>query len=122
MTKTYFTNLSDDGLKALKKIAPFRKYSANALLHYQGQRPIVAYVVLKGKILLLKKSKVLQKLTKGYIVGYRELFLNLPSPFTAKTLINSEICFIDKSTLLEIQASQIEEIQQLYSELKNAVE
>ena len=117
MKKIHFMNLSDEAIKSLKKIAFFKTYSTNAPLHYQGQVPIVAYLIISGNILLLKKDKICHKLTKGSLVGYQELFLNAPSMFTAKVLSDTEICFIDKSTLLEIKNSKNKEMRLLFSEL-----
>jgi CRP-like cAMP-binding protein len=121
MKKIHFVNLSEKAIKCLKKIATFKRYSEDSPLHYQGQIPIVAYLIVKGNILLLKNSEIYHKLTKGYIIGYRELCLNAPSMFTAEVLGNTELCYIDKSTLLEIKNSKNTEIHLLYLELKNAI-
>ena len=114
-------NLSEKAIKCLKKISTIRTYSTDTYLHYQGQTPIVAYLIVKGNILLLKKSDTYHKLTRGHIVGYRELFLNIPSMFTAKVLSNTEICYIDKSMLLDIKNSKNVETHQLYLELRNSI-
>jgi CRP-like cAMP-binding protein len=119
MTKIHFMNLSEEAIKSLKKIAAIKKYTESTPLHYQGQTPIVAYLILKGNILLLKKREIYHKLSKGCMVGYRELCSNTPSKFTAEVLANTEICYIDKSTLLEISHSKNSEFCQLYKELKN---
>ena len=122
MTNKHFMRLSEKAIKSLKQVATIKRYSKNTELHYQGQNPIVAYLILKGSILLLKNSETYHKLTKGFIVGYRELSLNTPSIFTAKVLSNTEICYIDRSTLLEIKNSSNDDIHNLYLELKNAIE
>jgi CRP-like cAMP-binding protein len=114
-------NLSDEAIKSLKKIASFKTYSATAPLYYKGQTPIVAYLIIKGSILLIKNNKTYHKLTKGCLVGYQELFLDIPSMFTAEVLSNTEICHIDKSTLLEIKNSTNPKMGLLYSELTNIV-
>jgi hypothetical protein len=92
-------NLSDKAIESLRKIASVKKYSTNAPLYYQGQTPIVAYFILKGNILLMKKNKVCHKLNEGCLLGYKELFLNTVSKFTALALPNTEICYLDKSSL-----------------------
>jgi CRP-like cAMP-binding protein len=117
MKKIHFIHLSDSAMTSLKKIAPIKKYSADAPLYYQGQTPIVAYFIIKGNILLQKNNKTYHKLTRGCVVGCRELLLNTPSTFTANVVSNSEICYIDKSTLLEIKNSKNTEMLQLCSEL-----
>ena len=117
MTKLNFLELSEAAIKSLKKIASFQTYSTDVPLHYQGQVPIVAYLISKGTILLIKNDKVCHKLTKGSVIGYRELQLNMPSPFTAQTQGSTEIYYIDKSTLLEIENSKKPEMHQLQLEL-----
>lgn len=117
MKKINPINLSDKAIASLKKIASFKKYSINSPLHYQGQTPIVAYFIIKGNILLLKNNKIYHKLSKGCLFGYRELFLNIPSMFTAQVLRNTEICYLDKTTLIELKSSKNLEMRRLYSEL-----
>lgn len=119
MKKMYFTNLSDEAIRALKTIAPFKTYSADAPLHYRGQTPVAAYLIMKGNVLLLKNNKTYHKLTKGSLIGYQELLFNIPSMFTAKALSNAEIYYIDRSTILEIKNSKNTKISRLYSELSN---
>lgn len=114
-------NLSDKAIESLRKIASVKKYSTNAPLYYQGQTPIVAYFILKGNILLMKKNKVCHKLCEGCLLGYKELFLNTVSKFTALALPNTEICYLDKSSLEEIKNSKKKDIQKLYNELINII-
>lgn len=121
MKQIHFLNLSEKATDCFKKLATYKKYSSNTILHYQGQTPIVAYFILKGNILLQRKSELYHKLSKGYIIGYRELCLNVPSLFTAKVFNNAEICYIDKSTILEIKKSKDKEVHMLYLELKKAI-
>ena len=111
--------LSEKTIQALRKMSAYNKYSINTPLYYQGQTPIVAYFILKGNILLLKKKKVYHKLSKGCLLGYRELFFNTVSSFTALALPNTEICYLDKSSLEEIKNSKKKEFIMLYNELIN---
>lgn len=121
MKKIHFIKLSEKAIKSLKKIATFKSYSTKTPLHYQGQTPIVAYLIIKGSILLQKRSEIVHKLSKGSIVGFREFFMNTPSKYTATVLEKSEICYIDKSTILEIQKSENTEFRTLYKELENII-
>jgi CRP-like cAMP-binding protein len=121
MNTTNHITLSEKAIISLKKIAFFKKYTTNAPLYYQGQTPIVACYIIKGSILLLNKKKTCHKLSKGCLIGFRELFYNIPSKFTAQILRNTEICYLDKSTLLEIKNSANTEIRRLYSELTDTI-
>ncbi len=121
MTKKYALCLSDESIKSLKKIAHFKTFSANTPLYYQGQTPIVAYFILRGHVLLLKGNKIYHEITKGCLIGYRELSLNIPSLFTAKALSETEIYYIDKSSLLEIKNSKSSGLRRLYTELTHLV-
>lgn len=121
MRKIHFSKLSKRAINLLKTIASFRIYSKEAPLHYEGQTPIVAYLIIKGNILLQKRNDILHKLSKGSIVGYREFCLNTPSMFTATVLKESEICYIDKSTIKEIKNSKNSEIRMLSKELEKII-
>ena len=121
MNTSTIINLSDKAVRALKKIAPYKKYTSHSPLHYQGQTPIVAYYIIKGSILLQKKNKTYHKMTTGSLIGYRELLLNIPSLFTAQAQKNTELCYIDKSTFYEIMNSSNAEMQRLYHELSKII-
>lgn len=119
MNKIAHASLTDQAMESLLKIAPLKKYSADSPLYYEGQTPVVAYFIVSGNILLIKGRRTYQKLNKGSLLGFQELQLNTPSKYTAMVLNNTEVCYLDKSTLAEIQNSNNNELSQLHSELQN---
>lgn len=117
MKKVSYLILSEQAIATIKKIAHCKKYSLEAPLYYQGQTPIVAYFISKGNIVLVNKKKLTQKLNKGILLGHHELQFNIPSMFTAIAQKNSELWYLDKSTLLDLMKSKNFEMQKLYLEL-----
>lgn len=111
--------LSIKAADLFKSITSTRKYLTDTPLYYQGQIPIVAYYIIKGTILLMDKNKICHRKGKGSIIGYKELFSNISSNFTAKALHDTEVCYIDKSTIFEISKSTSIDLQHLYEELNN---
>lgn len=121
MKKIYTINLSEKAAETLKKFATYQKYSADSSLQYKGQVPIVAYFIEKGHILLLKGNKTYHKLNSGCLFGYYEMSANIPLSFTAEIQSNTEVYYIDKSDLLEIQNAKTLAMRQLQLELTNVV-
>ncbi len=71
-------------------------------LFYEGQTPIVAYVVVEGSVSIFKNRKVKTNLKSGSLIGLKELMLNKPVAVEAKTEANSSLIFLDRSTIQEI--------------------
>lgn len=71
-------------------------------LFYEDQTPIVAYVVIKGYIQILKNGKIKKVLRQGHIIGLNELINDLTSSYAANALPHAKIGFLDKSKLAEI--------------------
>lgn len=113
--------LDTETIERLIKVAPIHTYSAQSDLFYEGQTPVVAFLLIKGHVQLVKKKKVRKVLNPGDLIGLRELIDHSPFPLSAQILPNTEVCFLDKSTILDILnandddlSSTIKEI--LYSE------
>lgn len=98
------------------------KFSTEAHLFYEGQIPIVAYLIIEGNIQLQKKKKIKHTLSTGCVVGIEELIKNLPSKLSAKVLADSVICFIDKSTLKEILKDPQSGLKELFLGQNEVVE
>lgn len=102
---------------ALKENA-FTKAST---LFYEGQTPIVAYLVVDGVVNLVKNRKVKTTLRTGSLIGLKELMLNHPVPLEAKVEPNTSLLFLDRSTIQEIiNATYGADLSMLFRELVEA--
>jgi len=89
-------------IKTILDIARPLKYSSSTNLFYSGQTPIVAYLLLNGLIHFTKNGKVVGTFTRGSVIGLKELMTNSPISVDAQILPGTEVCFIDRSTILGI--------------------
>jgi len=94
--------LESELLSHVIEISHTKKYSTESPLFYEGQIPVVAYLIVDGAIQLLKKKKIKYTIKAGNIIGIDELLKNIPSKLSAKALAETTLCFLDKSTLKEI--------------------
>lgn len=86
----------------IKEISPSRKYTHNSPLFYEGQIPIVAYLVIDGSVILSKKKKTKNIIHSGHLIGLNELMNHSPSKLNAEVSAESTLCFLDKSTMQEL--------------------
>ena len=94
--------LDEHLIDEIRKFVPTKVYSTNCPLFYEGQTPVVAYLVVEGSIHLIKNKKIKSIIKEGNLVGLNELMNNLPSKYSAEALLNTQLCFLDKSTVFEI--------------------
>ncbi|MBC7537473.1 MAG: cyclic nucleotide-binding domain-containing protein [Bacteriovorax sp.] len=94
--------LENEAIAEIKGLSPQKKYSISSPLFYEGQVPIVAYLLLEGCIQLLKNKKIKKILKPGSLIGLNELMTNSPSKLSAQVQAESTLCFLDKSTIQEI--------------------
>jgi CRP-like cAMP-binding protein len=102
MRKTNLIILEMTAITEIKKISTSKKFTINSPLFYEGQIPVVAYLVLNGCIQMLKNNKIKKILKPGSLIGLNELMTNSPSSLSAEVKAESTLCFLDKSTILEI--------------------
>lgn len=86
----------------LKSISQEKFYSIETALFYEGQIPLTAILLLDGQINLTKGKNVKLTLRSGMLLGVKELMNNAPSMTGAIALPNTLVCFLDKSTIMEI--------------------
>ena len=94
--------IENEFISEIKKISQETKFTTNSSLFYEGQVPIVAYLLVEGCIQLLKNNKIKKTLKPGTLIGLNELMTNSPSKLSAQVQADSVLYFLDKSTLLEI--------------------
>ena len=95
--------LNRDLIKKLKAHFAIKVYKTHSYLFYEGHIPISGYLILDGSIQISKKNKVKKIFQKGTLVGMTELLNKIPSTITVEVFPNTKICFLDKTTLLELK-------------------
>lgn len=101
---------------------PSQKFKSQSYLFYEGQIPISGYLILDGSIQVSYKKKFKKMLSSGYLLGINELLSKKPIQLSAEAFPNTEICFIDKTTLMEIYQGDDTELLTIFKNLfKNVV-
>lgn len=111
--------LSRDLIDKIVAHFPTKVYKSQAHLFYEGQIPIAGYLVIDGSIQISKKKKFKKMLQKGSLIGVSELINKAPSTISAEVFPNTLLCFLDRTTLLEIYTKADKELSSL---LKNILE
>lgn len=93
--------LSRDLIKKITAYFPTKVYKSHAHLFYEGQIPISGYLVIDGSVQVSKKKKFKKMLQGGTLIGLSDLMNKTPSPISAEVFPNTEVCFLDRSTLME---------------------
>jgi CRP-like cAMP-binding protein len=102
MSKINPIKLENNLISEIKKFSTQKKFSSTAPLFYEGQIPIVAYLILEGCVQLMKNKKIKKILKPGSLIGLAEMMTNAPSKLTAQVQAETTLCFLDKSTIKEI--------------------
>lgn len=102
MSKINPIKLENDLISEIKKLSFQKRFTSTAPLFYEGQVPIVAYLILEGCVQLMKNKKIKKILKPGSLIGLPEMMGNAPSKLTAQVQADTTLCFLDKSTIKEI--------------------
>lgn len=116
MRKLNSIPLESKTIAEILKFSPMKKYHIDAPLFYEGQIPIVAFLLIEGCIQLFKNKKQKKNIKAGSLIGYTELMTNCPAELSAKVQAESTICFLDKSTIQEILLKKNSALAMLLSE------
>jgi len=90
-------------LEEILGIFPSKKFKTQSFLYYEGQIPISGYLIIDGSVQISKNKKHKKVLSNGSVIGLSELLSKIPSTISAEVFPNTQLCFIDKSTLQEIK-------------------
>lgn len=115
MTKTNLIKLENQVISEIARISTQKKFSISSTLFYEGQVPIVAYLLIDGCIKLTKKNKTKKILKPGALIGLNELMTNSPASLSASVQADSILCFLDKSTILEDLKNKDSSLASLFS-------
>lgn len=100
---------------------PSKKFKSQSYLFYEGQIPISGYLILEGSIQVSYKKKFKKMLHSGYLLGITELLNKKPIQLSAEAFPNTEVCFIDRTTLMEIFQGDDIELVSLFKTLFKTV-
>ncbi len=106
--------LSSELIKKITSYFPSKKYKTQSHLFYEGQVPISGFLILDGSIQITHKRKLKKMLKAGYLLGVFELLNKKPIEISAEVYPDTEVCFLDKTTLLEVLKSPDNELFQLF--------
>lgn len=106
--------LSSDLIKKITSYFPSKKYKTQSYLFYEGQVPISGFLILDGSIQISQKKKIKKMLRAGYLLGVFELLNKMPIEISAEVCPDTEICFLDKTTLMELSLSPENELFQIF--------
>ena len=106
--------LSSELIKKITSYFPSKKYKTQSHLFYEGQVPISGFLILDGSIQITHKRKFKKMLKAGYLLGVFELLNKKPIEISAEVYPDTEVCFLDMTTLLEVLKSPDNELFQLF--------
>ena len=109
VTKQNIIEVSEEILEKIKSISESHTYTADSDLYYEGQIPVVAYLLLKGEVTLIKKRRKSIPIRHGSLFGLKELMRLEKSVYGAQIKAGSEVCFLNRSSINEIINLEIDE-------------
>ena len=109
--------LKKDIISKLLSFFPIKTFKSQSHLFYEGQIPIVGYLVIDGAIKITKNNKQQKILKPGSLFGLSELIHKKPSKISAEVLPETSLCFLDKSTILEIAGQADNDITSLLKQI-----
>jgi len=89
-------------LKKFYKYAQKQIFSADSPIMYEDQTPVVAYILSKGKATIEDHYHNEKKVSKGNIIGLKELITHSKSSVSATIEKGSEVYILDRSCIKEI--------------------
>ena len=95
-----FSKLSDEHIKKLESISYFKKYGADEILFYEGDKPGILHVLIDGVLRLYKTDAkgheiFIHQFTPTSLVGELANFENMKFPASARFITNGEVLKID---------------------------
>lgn len=96
------STVQNEYIQRLTQMGEVVTYTVAADLFYEGQIPVVAYLILDGHVHLLKGKKIKDTIGGGHLVGARELMNNINAKMSAQIMPKTKVCFLSKSDIQEI--------------------
>ncbi len=100
--KNMVTSIEEQIIDKLLRRGERITYSATSNLFYEGQIPVVAYLILSGNVHLTKNKKIKSTIGPGSLIGVKELMKNDAVEFSAVIMPETEVCFLSRSDIFDI--------------------
>jgi CRP-like cAMP-binding protein len=105
--RSLFCTLKEQQLEFIDKSKFQTRYKPGQYLFYSGNPATGIFCITSGTIKLEStdpsgKSHLIQIFSAGCLIGYRALFSEEPYQSSAIVIEDAEVCYIPKSTLLEL--------------------
>ena len=94
---TYYQKISPGLVQELLKKDRILHFDKPTPLIYEGHIPIVAYLLIKGSLVIKKRKKQIEILEPFVIVGISELIRKKPLKYLVEAQKGSTIGYIDKT-------------------------
>lgn len=118
--KQSIIEVSPELMAKIINLSEGHKYTVDSHLYYEGQTPIVAYLLIAGEASLVKKRRKTIPIRRGSIFGLKELIQNEKSIYGAVIKSHSEVCFLDRSLINEIEnLDKDHELKEILFKFKN---
>lgn len=106
-SKSLFGTLCREDLVQFQPHKQLRQYRRRALLFGQGSNPSGLFCVASGQVKIFQvgidgRDQIVRLAGPGDPIGYRALFADEPYNASAEALEDSEVCFIDRATVLNL--------------------
>lgn len=108
--------LDKEHIERIKTFTQSKMFASTSPLFYEGQTPVVAFLVIDGSVNLLKNRKVKSTLRTGALIGLKELMNKMPSSVSAEASAHTSVCYLDRSTILEI-INSTDELSDLFKNI-----
>lgn len=89
-------------LEIIEQIWPPRALPRNCDILYEDHYPCQAIVFISGKVTLKRRKKVMTVMEAGQVFGIHALLKGQPIKYTVSVSKGTKVCFLDKTTLLEL--------------------
>jgi CRP-like cAMP-binding protein len=109
--------ISPEQVEEIQNHFSSKKFKSQSYLFYEGQIPISGYLIVDGTVQISTKNKFKKILTNGSIIGVRELLKKEPIMMSAEVFPNTELCFLDKSTMQEILDNEDQELSKVLKDI-----
>jgi len=106
-----------DQLAHVAAVAREEHHAAGAVLFSEGDPPESLFVVLSGKIRLLRRGKGFGEAQPGEPLGTWSLFIDHPRRATAEVLEDSRLLVLDREEFYEVLAEQVEVTRSMVQDL-----
>ena len=113
ITKEIYSKLNKEQLEKLTSIFQKRLFENEAHLFYEGQTPVVAYLLVEGSIILYKSKKSQKLIPPNSVLGAHHLINRLPMQFNAKVTRGTVLYFLDATTIKELLDQECDHMKQV---------